>query len=210
MLAREMRAAMPEDAERLAEVLVRAFSTDPFHTWLFPDPSTRRRRQRKLFERVLSLYLRNGKVFTTADVAGAALWDPPRETSPSFGELLEFAVRVLPVFGARAGRIARGMKPMVGMHPTSPHWYLSILGTDPRQQKSGVGRSLLLPILRRCDREGLLAYLEASRIENVPYYERFGFEVVAPLTMPEGPTIYRMERRPRPVPMRDDASTAMS
>ncbi|HYB97835.1 MAG TPA: GNAT family N-acetyltransferase [Candidatus Limnocylindrales bacterium] len=195
-----MRAATGADLAGLTEVLARAFAGDPFHQWLFPDAATRPQRQRKLFDRVLSLYLRNGKVFTTVDGAGAALWDPPRESGPSLGEMLEFAVRVLPVFGSRAGRIARGMKPMVGLHPTAPHWYLSILGTDPLRQRSGVGRTLLRPILERCDREGLLAYLEASRPENVPYYERFGFRVVAPLTMPDGPTIYRMERHPRPVP----------
>lgn len=193
-----MRIAERSDFPHLADVLVRAFWLDPFHQWLFPDEGVRPRRQKQLFERVLDIYGRHGAVYTTEDRAGAALWDPPREGGPSLLELVTFVIRVLPVFGARAFRIAQGMAPMATLHPEEPHWYLSILGADPACQRSGVGTTLLQPILQRCDREGTSAYLEASRIENVPYYERFGFEVVAPLAMPAGgPVVYRMKRRPR-------------
>lgn len=193
-----VRRATEGEFPRLAEVLVGAFSADPFHQWLFPNERVRPARQKLLFERVLAIYQRHGLVFTTDERSGVALWDPPRDGGPSLAELLAFVVRVLPVFGARAVRIAQGMAPLAALHPEEPHWYLSILGADPARQKSGVGSALLRPVLRRCDREGRAAYLEASRIENVPYYERFGFEVVAPLAMPAGgPTVYRMKRAPR-------------
>jgi len=198
MEASGMRAAERSEFPHLADVLVRAFWLDPFHQWLFPDEDARPRRQRLLFERVLEIYGRHGAVYTTDDGAGAALWDPPRENGPSLLELVTFVIRVLPVFGVRAFRIAQGMAPMATLHPEEPHWYLSILGADPACQRSGVGTALLRPILQRCDLEGTSAYLEASRIENVPYYERFGFEVVAPLAMPVGgPVVYRMKRAPR-------------
>ena len=48
-------------------------------------------------------------------------------------------------------------------HPTQPHWYLGILGTDTVHQGKGVGSALMQPILERCDAEGLPAYLESSR-----------------------------------------------
>ena len=195
---RTMRPARGAEFPDLADVLVRAFWMDPFHRWLFPDERVRPRRQRLLFERVLAIYGRHGVVYTTDDCSGVALWDPPRDGGPSLPELVSFVVRVLPVFGARAFRIAQGMAPMATLHPEEPHWYLSILGTDPECQRSGVGSALLNPVLRCCDEEGTSAYLEASRIENVPYYERFGFEVVAPLAMPAGgPVVYRMRRAAR-------------
>lgn len=193
-----VRNAEPDEFPHLAEVLVRAFWSDPFHRWLFPDEAQRPRRQRLLFERVLAIYDRHGVVYTTDEGEGVALWDPPREGGPSLSELLSFVVRVLPVFGARAWQIAQGMAPMASLHPPEPHWYLSILGTDPERQRGGVGSALLLPVLQECDEEGISAYLEASRVENVPYYERFGFEVVAPLAMPSGgPVVYKMKREPQ-------------
>ncbi len=192
-----MRRANPSEFSRLADVLVGAFASDPFHCWLFPDARARPARQKRLFERVLPIYERHGVVFTTDDLDGVALWDPPREGGPSLAELSSFVVRVLPVFGRRALRVAQGMAPLAALHPGEPHWYLSVLGTRPGRQRRGVGSSLLRPVLARCDRAGACAYLEASRIENVPYYERFGFEVVASLAMPAGgPTVYRMRRAP--------------
>lgn len=126
------------------------------------------------------------------------MWDPPRDRGPRLAEVLHFLFRVLPVFGARAMAVARGMAPMAALHPDEPHWYLSVLGTDPTHQRKGVGAALLEPVLQQCDTDGVAAYLEASRIENVPYYRRFGFDVVAPLAMPGGgPVIYRMKREPR-------------
>jgi len=190
--------ANPSDFPRLALTLVRAFAADPFHLWLFPESRGREVRQRRLFERVLAIYGSHGVVYTTSDSAGVAMWDPPREGGPSVVELLAFVFRVLPVFGTRAGLIARGMAPMATLHPEEPHWYLSVLGTDPSRQKSGVGTSLIRPVLDVCDRDGYAVYLEASREENVPYYQRFGFEVVAPLAMPKGgPVVYRMKREAR-------------
>jgi len=192
------RTASRDDHPELAAMLVRSFQSDPFHGWLFPDDAVRSSKQRRLFERLLAIYGRHGVVHTTEDRSGVAMWDPPREGGPGLAELAGFVFGVLPVFGWRAFAVAEGMAPLAGLHPDEPHWYLSVLGSDPARQRSGVGSALLRPVLARCDRDGLPACLESSRIENVPYYERFGFEVVAPLPMPRGgPSLYRMKREPR-------------
>ena len=49
-----------------------------------------------------------------------------------------------------------------------------------------VGAALLRSRLRRCDKEGLPAYLESSKLENVPLYQHFGFHVTGALGLPEG------------------------
>ena len=51
--------------------------------------------------------------------------------------------------------------------------------------------------LSRCDAEHAPAYLESSKPDNVPYYERFGFEVTGEIVVPNGPTLIPMWRRPR-------------
>lgn len=190
--------ATARDFPELANVLVRAFANDPVHRWLMPHDASRPARQGRLFEQLLKLYQRKGVVYTTEDRSGAALWDPPREGGPSLSELFDFVFRVLPVFGGRAFRVVQGMGPLAALHPSEPHWYLSVIGADPSKQKTGVGSALLRPVLEQCDQEGVAAYLESSRLENVAYYERFGFEVVAPVALPgAGPILYRMKRAPR-------------
>ena len=74
----------------------------------------------------------------------------------------------------RAGRSWRRCRRIEKAHPKEPHWYLGVLGTDPDHQGKGIGAALLAPVLERCDREGMPAYLESSKESNIPYYERFG------------------------------------
>ena len=54
------------------------------------------------------------------------------------------------------------------------------------------------PILERCDRERLPAYLEATTPRNRACYERQGFRVTEEFHFPkDGPPSWRMWREPR-------------
>ncbi|KAF2137922.1 uncharacterized protein K452DRAFT_257132, partial [Aplosporella prunicola CBS 121167] len=65
-----------------------------------------------------------------------------------------------------AGRKALGKK---------PHYFLSLLITDPNHQGRGAGGMLLRWGLERADKAGLITYLEATEAGR-PVYKRFGFE----------------------------------
>ena len=86
---------------------------------------------------------------------------------------------------------------MEKLHPSEPHYYLEVVGTDPARQGQGHGAALLNEVLEKADAEGVGAYLESSKDSNVPYYRRFGFDVVGEIHHPDGPTMWRMWRDPR-------------
>lgn len=50
----------------------------------------------------------------------------------------------------------------VEYHPSEPRYYLPFIGVDPFTQRRGVGRALAAPVLAKCDRDGIVAYLEAD------------------------------------------------
>jgi GNAT superfamily N-acetyltransferase len=79
-------------------------------------------------------------------------------------------------------------------HPGEPHWYLGILGTDPAHQGCGVASALVKPILEQCDADGVPAYLESSKRDNIPFYERHGFRVTGEVQVDDGPTLWPMLR----------------
>jgi ribosomal protein S18 acetylase RimI-like enzyme len=79
--------------------------------------------------------------------------------------------------------------------PTEPHYYLTLLGTDPAYSGRGIGRRLLSANLEQVDAEGGAAYLEAAD-ELVPLYERHGFRVLHRFDLARGPTVNCMWRNP--------------
>jgi predicted N-acetyltransferase YhbS len=83
-------------------------------------------------------------------------------------------------------------------HPEEPHWYLAVIGSDTTVRGRGFGQALMRSRLDRCDAEHSPAYLESSKPENVPYYERFGFTVMGEIVLPNGgPPLWPMWRAPR-------------
>lgn len=76
-------------------------------------------------------------------------------------------------------------------------WYLEVLGVDPDAQGAGLGSALVRHGLAFAAADGADAFLETSVNHNVPYYERFGFEVVDEADMPgEGPHVWFMRAKP--------------
>src|SRR5579863_2718863 len=78
-----VRRVVPADVATLVDVLARAFDDDPVPQWLFRGDRRRRRGLRTFFTiQLRHTYLVRGEVFTTQDLAGAALWSPPGRARP--------------------------------------------------------------------------------------------------------------------------------
>jgi GNAT superfamily N-acetyltransferase len=146
-----------------------------------------------------SLSKGKGVTYTTEGPAaqGGAIWFAPGSWKLGGLELLT-AFPTLLAFGRDTPRSLGLLNQVEKVHPEEPHWYLSVLGTDPAHQGKGVGSALMQPVLDRCDEEGLGAYLESSKEANIPFYRRHGFEVTTEVTIKGGgPTLWPMWRDPR-------------
>lgn len=80
------------------------------------------------------------------------------------------------------GEVSRGMKILNTWKkhdPKQPHWHLDPIGVTPELQGKGVGSRMMEVYCRIIDEKGMAAYHETDRPENVPFYERFGFAVIA-------------------------------
>jgi GNAT superfamily N-acetyltransferase len=194
------RLATWTDRGRLADVLAASFSDDPVIQHLLPLGIRRReQRLRRLFELEIPRSLRCGGMWTSADGAGAALWYPPGQWRPPLATLFWQALPTTRIFGRHSVVASRTVMMLQRHHPTQPHWYLFYLGTEPGRQGSGIGTSLLQPVLERCDQQGIPAYLEATSERNRALYLRHGFAGRGePLPLPgNGPPLYPMWRDPR-------------
>lgn len=189
-MATEVRRATFQEISALAATLSRAFAHDPFYSFLAGDAPERSQRMRDGWDGILRFgSARLAETYTTDNHAGVALWIPPGHGGPSFIDSL----RMMPSIGRLAGwrRLRAVTKAIAALeerhrhHAPAPHFYLSALGVEPDQQGEGIGTALMRPVLTRCDREGIPAYLETATARNVLLYERLGFEVVEELTLPD-------------------------
>lgn len=194
----EARKATAADVEAIAAALARAFEDDPLIDFMIPERRRIDRLTRMFAVDIRTVHLRHDEVWTTADLRGAALWSPPDKWRRSPREIARTAPTMLPVLGTRLVRAFATLNAIERNHPPGPHYYLGGLGTDPAYQGNGLGSAVLVPVLERCDREGLGAYLESSKEKNVPFYSRHGFEVTRELALPGGgPSLWLMWREPR-------------
>ena len=191
-----VREAVRADRAAISACLARAFESDPVSRFLFPRDRSRLRRLGSFYRFVLELLSQHGAIHTDVLVRGAAVWRAPSPPEIDSLQAVRDSARMVSKLRF-ATRRAFTLEQIVGpARPVVPHWYLALIGTEPSEQGRGVGSALLAPILARCDREQLPAYLESSKAENIPFYERHGFRVKEELHVPNGPRLWPMLRKP--------------
>jgi GNAT superfamily N-acetyltransferase len=193
------RLATTADTATLARTLAHAFEDDPVARWACPSAALRPRMLTRFYRVRLRQMLPEQEVWTDPECASAALWAPPEQWRTSVREDLALARSMFaPRLLTRLPLALYGLTAMERHHPqTPPHWYLAILGTDPSAQGRGLGSAMLAPVLERCDADGVGAYLESSKEQNIAFYARHGFRVTQVLRLPRGPQIWAMWRDPR-------------
>jgi ribosomal protein S18 acetylase RimI-like enzyme len=189
-----IRTATAADAERCLAVLTLAFSSDPPSRWAWPDA----RQYLEAFSRFARAFggsaIALGTAHYYADFSGVALWLPPG-VAPDEASLVQVIQDT--VAAAQKDVMFTMFEQMEAYHPGEPHWHLPLIGVDPASQGRGIGAALLRHVLEQCDRQQVLAYLEATSPQNVPLYERHGFEALGSIQVADAPPIVPMVRKPR-------------
>lgn len=200
---RRLRAG--DDGGEIIAVLARAFWDDPLFDFLTDgDLLAEHRLLPHVFAAAMTDFRSALAELYVAEVAGRprsfAGWlgpgSLPRSRSARMARDLRAAVLLVRLRHRRAA--ATLMKEVERRHPTEPHWYLALLGTDPGARGRGFGTALLAPVLGRCDVDGVPAYTETQKEENVAWYGRLGFATIDELRLPGLPPIWRLWRDPQP------------
>lgn len=193
------RPATADDVEALASTLAKAFFDDPVSMWACPRDSLRERVLERFHGARLRQLVSSETVWTDEARTCAAVWARPDRWRTSVRDDVEIAAAMVhPRLLARMPLVARGLLGVERRHPQHPpHWYLAVLGTHPGSQGRGLGSAALSPVLSECDGDGVAAYLESSKEQNIDFYARHGFRVTRELRLPRGPKLWAMWRDPR-------------
>ena len=196
---RTARRVTPDDSDRVASIITRAFATDPLWGWALArsDGGTDHH------EAFWRLFLEGAAAYDDTWITGGgeatSVWIPPggvEMTAELEDRLGDFALEHL---GSGADRFFELLERFEAAHPRDvDHYYLSLLGTHPDRRGNGIGMWLLAHDLELIDGEHLPAYLESSNPENNDRYASVGFEPIGEFNAPEnGPVVTTMWRSPR-------------
>lgn len=199
-MAPDATVSVPTQRERraLVSVLARAFRDNPMNRAIHgPSPSRRLRANRAGLRSLVldheasaeTRVIRNeGRV-----VGGFVAVAPGRYPLP--GASLRRQLGCFFWQGARAmDRWSFVSDALHRRHPSSPYWYLAVLGVDPVSQGRGFGGRLLAALGELAARQPAPIHLESDRAESVDFYRARGFEPVESVLLLEVPC-WRLERR---------------
>ena len=190
----EIRTATADDMPYVIAAIVAAFIADPPARFAWPSPHDYLQHMPLAMREFAGSCFEHGTAYLSSDHSGAALWLPPG-VEPN-GEALEKVFRKT-AKSEHLDDLLATFERMGRSHPRETHWYLPQIGVDPHAQGKGIGAALMRHALARCDQDQSLAYLEASKPQNVPFYQRHGFEVTGEIQIGAAPMVIPMVRRPR-------------
>lgn len=200
-----MKAAIPEvvgveragQARLAADAIARGFQDNEIWSWLIPGDRARARVEKRSYRwMVRGIFMPRRSAWMTESGTGASLWFPPGTKDLSFREKLAEGLPFLPEGLPSVGKASRLNDIVKANWPKEPHWYLSVLSIEPASQGLGHGSALIAPGLERADSDGVGVWLETQTEKNLPFYARFGFELVNQVEVDPGIPLWMMWRPP--------------
>ena len=192
-----------KDLDRLAQVAADAYRDYPLHNWF-----TKGKYDTKASELLMRVTLKSMSEESiiyadSEEMNGFAAWVPfgfkGTEALPFLrnGGLRLFLYTGLGFVGRLLAyeKYAMNLKKEFTDHYD---WYLFNLSIKKDAQGKGIASKLMRPMLRFCDDERMVAYLETNKASNVGLYQHYGFDLMREELIPKSPvTHYAMVRSPK-------------
>lgn len=187
-----MTNALPKDKNLVVDILTASFHDNKSVNYLIPNDSKRVERIRYLMDYSFEVCQLFGKVVISEDRNACALIlypDQKKASLKAFWLDLKLIRRSIG-FGNIFKAISKENK-IKKLQGKGPMHYLWFIGVSPGHQNFGIGAKLLQEILAESAKDNCLLYLETSASKNVPWYQKFGFQVYDQLNF--GYTLFFMK-----------------
>jgi ribosomal protein S18 acetylase RimI-like enzyme len=173
-----MLKATYSDKDLVIDILTRAFINNKSVNYIVKQDNKRIERVRALMNYSFEICHRFGNVFLTQDKKSCALLLFPDQKKTNLTTIYLDLKLVLFSLGINNIRkvLTRESK-IKKLRPKEGIYYLWFIAVDPYYQKQGLGAHLLNNIIQEGSRLKRSVYLETSTLANIPWYQKFGFEI---------------------------------
>ncbi|MDB5141056.1 MAG: GCN5-related N-acetyltransferase [Mucilaginibacter sp.] len=176
--------AVAADKGLVVDLLARSFQTNKSVNYILSAGDRRSKRLVALMEYSFEACLLSGDVWLSDDRKACALTYFPHLKKMSIRSVWLDGRLIFKAIGLAGIRKALRREAAVKkLQPPAAMLYLWFIGVDPAFQRQGIGSSLLTEVLAFADKSRLPVYLETSALENLSWYEHFGFVVYGRLVL---------------------------
>lgn len=174
-------------------IITEAFADDPVINWTCNHPPS----LDLFFQLTLPVFIPHQLTYLDPQERGAAAWLGPNQKL-KWPVTLSSVAKIMKLGGMTGVyRMLLSVATTEKYHPKTPHYYLFAIGVTPGNKGQGLGTALITPLLKRCDDEGMPAYLENSKEENLAFYTGHGFKVLQQIQFAaSAPPVWLMWREP--------------
>ena len=191
-----------KDLDRLAEIAQDAYRDYPLHNW-FTGGSYDEKASRLIMQISLRTMTEDAVIYADSEeMNGFAVWLPFGFTgSKTLPFLFNGGLKL--ILHSGLGIIKRLLTyetyamNLKKEFTDNYDWYLYNLSIRRDAQGKGIASKLMRPMLKFCDDERMVAYLETNKESNVGLYKHYGFDLMKEELIPGTPvTHYSMVRGP--------------
>jgi hypothetical protein len=167
--------ANPSHKRIVVNIISKSFDDNKSINWIIKQDKKREERIKALAEYSFDICIQFGAVYLSEDKNGCVLLLFPEKKKTNLRTILLDAKLAFNAIGIeRALKILNRESKVKHFHPKEPFLYLWFIGVDPKHQGKGCGSRLLEEVI---DKYKYQIYLETSTIRNLPWYQKFGFEI---------------------------------
>lgn len=173
-----MRCAKINDKKLVTDVLSAAFQNNQSVNYLIPQFSDKQKRIKALMDHSFEMCSLFREIYISDNDRGCALISfPDRKRAALRSFLAEIKLIFKSIGFANINMAIEREKAISKYYPDEEIYYLWFIGVMPEFQGQDIGEKLMREILAEADQMKRAVYLETSTLKNIPWYEKFGFEV---------------------------------
>jgi len=194
----------PDDVKQACMVTGNAFQDDPIMVFTYPDEKERKEKAQYGFYALYKYGIKHGLTYATSkNLEGVTIWLPPNKIYHSTWTMMRYGgFYTMRKSGLKAGKRALPLfkyeeerhKELVPYD----HWYFQNIAVKPEEQGKGYGGLLISTMLKTIESDGLPIYVDTNTEKNVSIYQKYGFEILEHVIIPETDIpLWCMLRKPR-------------
>lgn len=162
----------------VVDILTKSFENNQSVNYIAKQDEKKLTRIRSLMDYSFEICYSFGDVFLSEDRKACALVLYPDKKKTTFKSILLDIKLILSCIGIENIKKALARESKIKqLQPKELMYYLWFIGVDPKYQNEGIGSILLNEIIEDSERKKRPIYLETSTLKNLPWYQKFGFQV---------------------------------